>query len=290
MNIGFMGAGRVGGALGLYFKKHGLCVAGYYSRQFTSAKQAALLTETAAFPTFEALAGACSMIFFTTPDHVLEEMDKRAASYVRQTEDPGAKTWVHVSGVFPSSHLHSLQALGCPVGSMHPLQSFGAPECSAPLLENTSFSLEGTQKAQNDMQAVLQKTGGRYRCILPEQKPLYHAGASIISNYMVTVIDSGMRCMEAAGMDRQTLYSFLEPLILGTLQNLKGSRPEDALTGPIVRGDVSSVAAHLEAIQKSLPEELALYKALARKTVSLAREGRLAPAQAQQLQDLLQEG
>ena len=60
--------------------------------------------------------------------------------------------------------------------------------------------------------------------------------------------------MEAAGMDRQTLYSFLEPLILGTLQNLKGSRPEDALTGPIVRGDVSSVAAHLEAIQKSLPE------------------------------------
>ena len=159
LNIGFMGAGRVGGALGLYFKKHGLCVAGYYSRQFTSAKQAALLTETAAFPTFEALAGACSMIFFTTPDHVLEEMDKRAASYVRQTEDPGAKTWVHVSGVFPSSHLHSLQALGCPVGSMHPLQSFGAPECSAPLLENTSFSLEGNIVA--GAKAALSR-GGQY--------------------------------------------------------------------------------------------------------------------------------
>lgn len=64
MRIGFIGAGKVGFTLGKYFAVNGLDVAGYYSRNYKSAEEAAAFTCSEAFDSITQLAGICDIIFF----------------------------------------------------------------------------------------------------------------------------------------------------------------------------------------------------------------------------------
>lgn len=285
MTIGIVGAGQVGGALGLYFIRHGLDLAGYFSRRDASAQAAARRTGSNAYCALEELAEASSVLIFTTPDRALEEMDALAAAWCQKAKHTD-RVFLHTSGARPSDAFAKLKALGCDVGSLHPLQSFGEPEGSAKRLEQSYFSIEGTKGALCAMKTLLGKTGGSYNQITPGQKPLYHAGACMISNYLVTVLDSGIRYLIAAGLDPETVGRAIGPLISGTLSNLREKKPPEALTGPIARGDVSTVAVQLDAIGRELPEELAFFQALARKTVSMARE-RLTGEQSEQFMKLL---
>ncbi len=70
----------------------------------------------------------------------------------------------------------------------------------------------------------------------------------MISNYMVTLLDSGIRCFEAAGVERERVFRAIRPLIDSTLFNVQEKGTVDALTGPIVRGDCNTLEAHLRAI------------------------------------------
>ena len=287
MKIGFIGAGKVGRALGVYFKNHGLEVAGYISRSRNSAEEAAKITGTKAYPSMEALQEEADVIFITTPDGAIAEVAGEAAAKLRA---PCGTTWIHASGAFGSDRLSALSAMGCPVGSMHPLQSFGEPLASAEKLEKTFFSIEGGEKGLEVIKSILEKTGGRYNLISTEHKPLYHAGACVISNYLVTLLDSGMRYMEAAGMDRRSLYQAIEPLIEGTLENISRADTVSALTGPIARGDMDTLKAHLDEIEKDLPGELALYQMLAVKTAEMIRDKRLTGEKSEAIEKLMERG
>lgn len=287
MNIGLIGAGKVGKALGLYFKRHALPVAGYCSRSPESAREAAQITETGRFESVEALAGVCDVLFLTTPDHALADVDRQAAALLRARAIEPGKVWIHASGAYPSDCLTALRSAGGFVGSMHPLQSFGDPEKSAALLEETYFSIEGMPEALEAIRAILQTTGGRYSEIGTDRKALYHAGACVISNYLVTLLDCGMRLMEAAGMERETLFEAVSPLIAGTLQNIGQKGTADALTGPIVRGDCGTVSLHLEKMRETTPEAVELYRTLALETVKLVAGRRLSHDQEAQFQELL---
>ena len=172
---------------------------------------------------------------------------------------------------------------------MHPLQSFGDPADSAARLEKAWFTIEGTDKAVSAAQELLQKTGGKYSLIRAESKPLYHAGACVISNFLVTLMESGLRYFEAAGMERQDIFQAVEPLIDATLANIREKGPIEALTGPIVRGDTNTVRAHLAALDAQLPAESDFYKSLARKTAGMLDGNRLTHEQARQFKHILEE-
>lgn len=221
MKIGFIGAGKVGKALGLYFKRHGLQTVGYYSRSPESAEKAARITGTVFFDSIKALASDCDLIFITAPDQALRDIDRQASALLRDRLINRDKIWLHVSGAYPSDCLTGIKSEGSPVGSMHPLQSFADPLTGAQLSEETFFGIEGMPEAVQAMKAILRETGGPYHDISTGQKPLYHAGACMISNYLVTLLESGMRLMEAAGMDRRTLFQAVRPLIDGTLNNIR---------------------------------------------------------------------
>jgi predicted short-subunit dehydrogenase-like oxidoreductase (DUF2520 family) len=287
LKIGFIGAGKVGKALGLYFSAHDLDIVGYCSRSIQSAHEAAGLTGKAAFETVCELAAACDTLFITTPDRALADIDRQVSALLNEKRIEPKKVWIHVSGAYASDHLAGIRAAGCPTGSIHPLQSFGEPFMSAKQLETTFFSVEGTEEAVNIIKQVLGTTGGRYNEIDAGCKPLYHAGACVISNYLFTLLDSGLRYMEAAGMDRKTLLQAVMPLISGTLLNTQEKGTIDALTGPIARGDFDTVSLHLDAIKKKLPSELELYRAMAMKTVTMIEEKRLTPEQADRFRELL---
>ena len=192
MKIGFIGAGKVGKALGLYFKSHGLAISGYYSRTAASAQEAAALTDSRPFATLKALADASDVVFITVPDQAIEEIDRQAAAIIRAYPVKPEITWVHVSGAHPSDCLAELKRESCAVGSMHPLQSFGEPVSSAARLSQVWFTVEGTEKAVRTAQDILTQTGGHYSLIRAEHKALYHAGACVVSNFLVTLLESGM--------------------------------------------------------------------------------------------------
>lgn len=289
MNIGFIGAGKVGKALGLYLRSHGLPISGYYSRTAKSAQDAAMLTESKDFKSLNSLANASDTVFITVPDQALAEIDCEAAALLHKNVVKTDITWIHVSGAHPADCLADIKKAGCEVGSMHPLQSFGEPVSSAAGLDKAWFTLEGTEKAVQVMKTILDKTGGKYSLIQAENKPLYHAGACEISNFLVTLIESGIRFFEAAGMNRKDIFQAIEPLIEATLCNIREKDTVEALTGPIVRGDFNTVSVHLKAMETLLPSELNFYKAMALKTALMLEDKRLTHEQTEKFQYILEE-
>jgi predicted short-subunit dehydrogenase-like oxidoreductase (DUF2520 family) len=110
---------------------------------------------------------------------------------------------------------------------------------------------------------------------------LYHAGAVVVSNFFVALVDHGLRYFQALGADRKDALRAVLPLIRGTLANIESAGIPDALTGPIMRGDVQTVRGHLEALGDRAPGLLPLYRELARHTVAVAREkGSIGPKDA----------
>ena len=289
MGIGFIGAGKVGTALGLYFKNHGLDISGYYSRTPASAAKAARLTGSKDFTAFHDLARSSDIVFITTPDQTLEDIARDVSALIEARAIDQNRVWFHVSGAHPASCLAKIKMAGGHVGSVHPLQSFGEPVDSAARLEKAWFTIEGTDKAVLTAKELLHKAGGRYSLIKAESKPLYHAGACVISNFLVTLMESGLRYFEAAGMERQDIFQAIEPLIDATLANIREKGPIEALTGPIVRGDYNTVRAHLKALDAQLPAEANLYKSMALKTAGMLDGNRLTHEQATEFLHILEE-
>lgn len=288
MKIGFIGAGKVGKAFGLYFKNHGLAVHGYYSKTVKSAQEAARLTASQAFSTIEDLAEASDLVFITVPDQTLKKIDAEIAALLREHCIDAEMIWYHVSGAHPSGYLSEMKEAGCAVGSMHPLQSFGEPDASASRLSKTWFTLEGTKKAVDSGKTILDQIGAKYSLIKAENKPLYHAGACVVSNFLVTLLESGICFFEAAGMQRDDIFQAVEPLIDATLANIREKGTINAITGPIVRGDFNTVSVHLQALANDLPSELDFYTAMALKTVMMLQDRRLTPEQTETFQKMLE--
>lgn len=277
MKIGFIGAGKVGKAFGAYLYKHKNVLTGYYSQSIESAKEAASLTNSGYYRQIEDLVKASNLIFITTPDSVIEGVAGQIASlYSEEKNCQGTtgplqgKTFVHMSGAHSSELLKSLGKKGAEVASLHPIQSIADVETAVNQLQTSVFSIEGTEGALKKLKLLLEQMGNTYFTIESEQKTLYHMAACTVSNYLVTLVEAGLSMYEAIGIDRKMAYKALYPLIRGTVENLKHMDTKEALTGPIARGDINTVKAHLNAVNDKDLEDF--YRYLGQATVQIARK------------------
>jgi len=276
MRIGFIGAGKVGNAFGAYLKQHGATLSGYYSIHSESAEKAASLTKSGYYSQMLELVEASDMVFVTTPDSVIEQVACDLAKRVREMDSKSPsdfmnqKTFVHMSGAHSSARLEVLQQFGAEIGSLHPIQSIADVETAVNQLQTTVFSIEGTEGAVMLLSGLMKQMNNTYFTIKSEQKTLYHMAACTVSNYLVTLVDAGLAMYEAIGIDREVGYKALYPLIRGTVENLKHMDTKEALTGPIARGDINTVKAHLDAVSDEKIE--AFYRYLGQATVEMARE------------------
>jgi predicted short-subunit dehydrogenase-like oxidoreductase (DUF2520 family) len=103
--------------------------------------------------------------------------------------------------------------------------------------------------------------------VAPEDRALYHAAASIASNFLVTLEAAAERLAAEAGLERK----LLAPLVRATVENWAQLGGERALTGPVARGDEATVAGQREAIERRAPELLELFDALVDATRAMAR-------------------
>jgi predicted short-subunit dehydrogenase-like oxidoreductase (DUF2520 family) len=101
-------------------------------------------------------------------------------------------------------------------------------------------------------------------------RALYHAAASVASNFLITLEAAAERLAGEAGVARELLV----PLVRATVENWSRIGAERALTGPVARGDEVTVAAQRQAVADAAPELLPLFEALVTATLELASHAR----------------
>jgi len=240
-----------------------------YDIKFESTKELVERIGCTAYTSPQEVSRSADILFITTSDTAIEDV-------VDSLTDSGAfragQVIVHMSGAQSSEILDRAKDYGAHVLSVHPLQSFASVERAISILPGSIFSIEGDREAYDTAVCIVETLGGEYFFIDRKAKPLYHAGACVVSNYLVTIIDFGVKLLESTGIPRQIATKALLPLINGTVNNVQNIGIPKALTGPIARGDFSTIFKHLDCLEEMAPELMKLYSWLGFYTAQIAVE------------------
>ena len=117
---------------------------------------------------------------------------------------------------------------------------------------------------------MLHGCGASTFSIQPEFKTIYHAATVAVCNYLVALMEVGLRCFEKAGLPRETAMQVMEPIIWETVENVFRLGPVRSLTGPIARGEQSVVQRQCEALGRWDENAQRIYKRLGRVAVEIA--------------------
>jgi predicted short-subunit dehydrogenase-like oxidoreductase (DUF2520 family) len=228
--IAIVGRGRMGTALAAALRESGAEVRGPLGRGET--------------------ASGAALVLLCVPDREIA-----AASAL---VDSGALVG-HVSASAPLELLAPHERF-----SLHPLLSVvGAGAQFAGAYCAIDGSSPAALEAARSLAGML---GMHVKVVPPEQRALYHAAASVASNFLITLEGAAERLASLAGLEREALV----PLVRASVDNWARQGARAALTGPIARGDVATAARQREAVADSAPELLPLGDALAAATRELA--------------------
>lgn len=274
MQIGFVGAGRVGVSLGKYFTSKGRKVAGYYSLSPESTAWAADFTNTKQHHSLEELMGSSDMVFFTVPDDEIESVWLKAREFATpQDGDPPLgrpkRVVAHCSGIHSSHIFSDSRRHGFAAYSIHPLCAVSSREESWRGLGDALFTIEGDESRLTDVTDFFQGLGNRTRVIGAEDKPKYHAAASLASNHMTAVFALAQKLLMDCGFSEGESREELFALAAGNLANIRRQGCAPSLTGPIERGDARTVQLHLSKLNQ---EERKVYLANAAILLEIARQ------------------
>ncbi|MFP4105165.1 MAG: Rossmann-like and DUF2520 domain-containing protein [Phycisphaerae bacterium] len=285
-DIAIVGPGRVGTALGICAARAGYIVTTVAGRNAANTRQAAADIGAPAAPAdLDAVNLTEGLVFLTVPDDAIGPVCRQL---VRRSAIAGRSTIVHCSGALGSSVLQPAADLGCPVASMHPLQTFPDAASGAEKLADAFIFCQGDQAALELLLPLAERIARKVKVVSAEGKTLYHAAAVTACNYLVGLLDASLATAELAGIDRATAWEALEPLVRATVDNTARIGTESALTGPVARGDVQTLANHLSALSDAPAALQRLYRAAGAWTAELAgRKGTIDRDRREQILQLL---
>lgn len=282
-SIGVIGAGRVGAVLAAALRNSGhhevVAVAGESTASRTRS-QTLLPGVPVDKPT--AVARAADLLLLTVPDDMLNNVVNMlcGSGVIR----PG-QVVAHTSGRHGLAVLESAAALGAQVLAMHPAMTFTGTAVDLARFPGCVFGVTATSQTEALAQSLVADLGGTVAWVEESKRTLYHAGLAHGANHLVALVSQAMDLLRQSGA--QDPAATLRPLLTAALDNALSSG-DAALTGPIVRGDVNTVSAHLVDIAASAPTTLESYVVLARATANRAvLDGRLLPIRAAKIIGLL---
>lgn len=264
MKIGFIGAGKVGTALGDYFHKKGLTLSGYASRSQQSAQEAAQFTNSIFYSTYEALITDSDIIFLTVSDGAISSVWNLVKEIPMQN-----KIFCHCSGSISSQIFLGIHNQGAYGYSIHPLLAIHSKEHSYTNLTRAIFTVEGDQMYLDTIVHLLESLGNQVQSISTDAKPLYHAAAVFASNHVVALAKVSMDLLMNCGFDESSALSAITPLLTGNVSNIAKVGPVLALTGPVERNDTSTIQKHLDCLDDSYES---LYKELSKVLICIGKE------------------
>jgi predicted short-subunit dehydrogenase-like oxidoreductase (DUF2520 family) len=254
--VALIGPGRAGTTIGLGLLEQGWTVVGVAGRApdapSTVAAAAVLATTTALVSD---VARGAALVIVATPDRAIEQVLLAAEPAV----EPGALV-VHLAGSRGLEVFDELLArrTGVRVGALHPLQTFPSTTTGVDRLAGAWAAVAGDPEV-----AELAHSLGLHPFALADSdRGRYHAAAVVASNHLVALLGQVERLAATCAVP----FEAFGPLVLGSVQNAFALGPAAALTGPVARGDLSTVEQHLRDLD---PAERDAYRALAREAARL---------------------
>jgi predicted short-subunit dehydrogenase-like oxidoreductase (DUF2520 family) len=232
--IAIIGAGRLGSALAAALRASGLPVLGPLGRN----------------PDI----GSAATVLLCVPDAAIAEVARTL---------PAGRRVGHCSGATSLAPLAPHEAF-----SLHPLLTVVAGTTTVSFIGAGCAIAGSTEHALGVARELALRLGMRPFTIRDEDRDLYHATASLASNYLVTLEGAAEQLGTLAGVDREHLV----PLVRAAVENWARLGARSALTGPIARGDELTVTRQREAIGRRAAGLLPLWDCLTRETRQLATD------------------
>ena len=290
-NIAIVGAGKVGTVLGRILAGNGENIVCVVSRTLKSAKVAGrFLNCPNCSDSLEAIPQLTDLILIATPHAAIAKV----AQSLSQVDHLRFKrlSVCHASGMLTADVLEPLRKNGATVFSFHPLQTFPRDfraKDIVPTIKGIYYAVDGTPTAVRRAARLARKLRGKAIEVAPEMRPFYHASCVVASNHLTTVLSILETMHRALRLKEKDFLRMYKPILMATLRNIEATSPEAALTGPVARGGVETVAGHFAAVRKFAPELLPYFGTLTLETAKLARaKGSLSREQALALQQLVQ--
>ncbi|MFA5884537.1 MAG: DUF2520 domain-containing protein [Acidimicrobiia bacterium] len=265
-SFALVGPGRAGSSVALALVARGWRATGIAGRSVEAPSTRAAVARLGCPPVDAAVVGrGAALVVIATPDAAIEAV----AAAIAPGLEPGALV-LHCSGARGLDALAPLAAARSDVelGALHPLQTFAAPD---PARLASAWAAVAGPPAVTELALDL---GLRPFVVPDDRRAAYHAAAVVASNHVVALLGQVARIADTAGVPADAFW----PLVDTTIANVEARGAVDALTGPVARGDLATVSAHIDAID---PAERDAYAGLA--LAALALTGRDDPA----LRDLL---
>jgi predicted short-subunit dehydrogenase-like oxidoreductase (DUF2520 family) len=240
-----------------------------------------LVGGTRAFAEVTPLLDEVELIILAVPDDAIAELARSIHLY-------GGQALIHTSGALGAEVLEPAMAAGTQVGSFHPLVAFADTERAVAALHGATIAVEGDDQLVVLLDEMATAIGAHAVRLASGTKAAYHAAAVLAAGGFVALLDAIAELGRVAGLDEAGSLAVYGPLIEQTLGNARALGIRAALTGPVTRGDVGTLEAHLAELAAHAPAVLPLYRAAAIREVALAEErGALTPDVSKRLRTAL---
>lgn len=256
--VGVVGAGRVGAVLAARLQR-----AGHPITAVSGRSQATLLRVQTLLPNVEitdpaAVVRASDVIVLAVPDDALAAVAQDLSGHVRR-----GQVVVHTSGRHGLAVLAPLAAAGARTIAMHPAMTFTGTEVD--LDRGCVFGVTAAPADREIAETLVAELGGTVMWVDEADRATYHAALAHGANHLTTIVTQAMDLLREIGADDAA--AVLRPLLTAALDNTL-AYGDAALTGPVARGDVDTVRAHMRTIDESSVQRT--YAALAAATADRA--------------------
>lgn len=282
LDVAVIGTGKAGSVLGAALGRAGHKVVACTAVSDISRLRAESLLPGVPVMTVADAAKDCDLVLLTVPDDVLPELVQGLAA----TGAIGPGTFVmHAAGRYGVQVLDPLTQIGCLPLALHPVMTFTGTSIDLNRLSGCPFGVTAPDVLRPVAEALVVEMGGDPIWVPEQNRILYHAGLAFGANGLMALVSETMSLLNTAGIEE--VQRLVAPLLGAALDN--AIRNGDvAMTGPIVRGDVDTVREHISEIEKSSPQTLSAYKAMARLTAQRAlAAGTLSALDGQRFLELL---
>lgn len=285
LNVGVVGAGRVGTALAVALGRAGHRIASAYAVSTQSRERLALFLPGVPVLEPSEVIKSADLVLLTVPDDALPGL---VTGLVATAAPVAGRMLAHASGRHGLAVLEPATAVGALPLAMHPVMTFTGRPDDVEKMAGICFGVTAPPALQPAAEVLVMEMGGDPVFIAEENRGLYHAALAGAANHLVTQVVQAADLLAAAGVAQPA--RMLGPLLSAALDNAL-RLGDAALTGPVARGDADTVASHVRALRETAPEALNAYLALARLTATRAlAAGTLTPPDAQRLLDVLAGG
>jgi predicted short-subunit dehydrogenase-like oxidoreductase (DUF2520 family) len=282
LRVGVIGAGRVGAVLGAALTDAGHDVVAAAGLSTASAERAARLLPGVPLVPADRVVADSDLVVLAVPDDTLAGLVAGLAG--TGAWRPGQMTF-HTSGAHGLAVLAPAERAGVLPLALHPVMTFTGAVEDADQLPGTPFGVTSRPEHRPVAETLVLEMDGEPFFVAEEDRGLYHAALVTGANHLVTLVAEAADLLRAAGVGAPERV--LTPLLTAALDN--GLRRGDrGLTGPVSRGDVGTVAEHIETLSERAPASVDAYVAMARRTTERAlASGRLKRHEGAPLIDLL---